>query len=420
MRPRVDGFAPPTAGLPLHAADLWPATGEADLGAALAAFLGLPTLQITCSGTAALVIALSVLKQRTPARNEVVVPAYTCPLVALAVAHCGLQLRVCELRPDALDMDNHALQALCSERTLAVVPTHLGGRVADAAAARACAAAVGAATLEDAAQAVGARIGERSMGIDSDMAFFSLAVGKGLTTFEGGALYVRDPALRAACEAASARIAPPRPGWELLRSLQLLGYAALYRPRALRWAYGWPLRRALRRGDWVGAAGDDFAREIPLHGMGRWRQAVGVRALRRLPEFLEHGRRQAALRCERLLRIAGVQVLQDSASVEAASGTWPVLLLLLPDPASRDRVLRRLWPDGCGVSLPFVHALPDYAAYADVVPAAEAGGLPQARSLAGRLLAIGNSPWLDDARFEAVCQAIAQALRPGQDDTSAM
>ncbi|XAH24672.1 DegT/DnrJ/EryC1/StrS family aminotransferase [Xylophilus sp. GW821-FHT01B05] len=393
--------APPTAGLPLQAADLWPG-GDADLEGALARFLGVESTQLECSGTAALVVALTALKQLAPARTEVIVPAYTCPLVALAVAHCGLALRLCDLRPDSLDLDPAALAALCGPQTLAVLPTHLAGRVTDVATALACAHAVGAWVIEDAAQALGARIGAAAVGLQGDIGFYSLAVGKGLTIFEGGVLVARDAALRAACRDASRATVPASWAWELRRSVELLGYAALYRPAGLRWAYGAPLRRALARGDWVDAAGDDFSLRIPLHRPGRWRRAVGVRALQRLPAFLADGAERAARRLARLARIPGITLLTDS-----AAGTWPVLLLLMPDQAQRDAVLRDYWGAGLGLGLPFVRALPDYPQYASAVPAAAAGELPHARALAARLLAVSNSPWLDEARFGQVCEVLA-------------
>lgn len=402
---------PPTAGLPLRARDLaWPGT-DTDLGTALARFLGVAQVQIECSGTACMVVALTALRRLAPTRTEVVVPAYTCPLVALAVAHCGLQLRVCDLKPGSLDLDPVHLRQLCGPYTLAVVPTHLGGRLTDVATAQACAREVGAWTLEDAAQALGARVGGQSVGAHSDMVFFSLAVGKGLTLFEGGALVVHDPALRLACAQASAEIVPRHRGWELRRSIELLGYALCYRPAGLGLVYGRPLRQALKREDWVAAAGDDFDPEIPLHRVGRWRQAVGVRALARLPDFLARGTARALQRRERLMRIAGLTVLGDSPSMPDAAGTWPVLMVRMPGAAQRDAAIRALWGAGCGLSLPFVHALPDYPRYAGVVPAAEAGALPHARDLASRLLAISNSPWLDDARFERVCAALATFSR---------
>lgn len=402
--PEARRVAPPTAGLPLQAGDLLPG-GDADLEGALARFLGLDAVQLESSGTAALVIALNVLHERAPQRDTVVVPAYTCPLVALAVARCGLRLALCDLLPDSLDLDPQALAALCDARTLAILPTHLGGRLAAVGAARAIARACGAWVIEDAAQALGARRAGRCVGADSDMAFFSLAVGKGLTLFEGGVLWVRDPALRGACRAMAARLAPRRPLLELQRSVELLGYAACYRPAGLPLVYGRPLRRALRRGDWVEAAGDRFDAPIVLHRVGRWRRAVGVRALARLPAFLAGQAARAAQRVQRLREIPGVRVLMDS----EGEGVWPVLLLLLPDRARRDAVLQAHWGSGYGLSVPFVHALPDYAYLAERLPLEAPRGCGEACRLAGRLLAISNSPWLSAGDFEALCAALAEA-----------
>jgi len=402
---KTDFDVPPTAGLPLLKTDLgW--RGDADLAGALARFIGAPEVLVECSGTSSLVIALTTLSRMAPQRRTVVVPAYTCPLVALAVARCGLELALCDLQPQSLDLDPAALAALCGPDTLAVLPTHLGGRVSDVARVRILARAVGAWVIEDAAQALGAKVGRRSVGLDSDIAFFSLAVGKGLTIFEGGALLARDAGLRQKLREVSAELAPPKLGWELRRSAELLGYAALYRPSGLRRAYGNPLRRELAKGDWVAAAGDDFDTDIPMHTVGRWRRAVGVRALARLPAFLasaaERGRRRAA----RLAGIKGLKVMGDSPAVTGAAGSWPVLMVLMPDAASRDLAVGQLWGAGCGVSLPFVHTLADYQRYDAVVPAAAPGALPNARELASRLLAVSNSPWLDETRFEQVCQLL--------------
>jgi len=403
--------APPTAGLPLRWSDLRPG-GDAGLGSALAHFLGVPAVQIECSGTAALVIALSALRAAQPRRDEIVAPAYTCPLVALAAAHCGLRLRLCDLRPGSLDLCTGSLAALCGPRTLAVLPTHLAGRVTDVAPARAIAHAAGARVIEDAAQALGARQATGAcIGTGSDMVFFSMAVGKGLTLYEGGALVVADPALRAACARAAATLAPWRRGWEWRRSLELIGYAALYRPAGLPLAYGLPLRRALARGDRVGAAGDDFDDAIPLHRVGRWRQAVGVRALERLPAWLAESEARARNRIALLHdQVPALQVLQDSPAVPGARGTWPTLLVLMPDAASRETALRALWGAGLGVSLPFVHALPDYPRYARCIAREADEDWPNARDFARRVIAVSNSPWLPDAGFARVCDTLRRAI----------
>lgn len=395
MLPRRRHELPPTAGLPLRLADLRP--GAPTLADGVATLLGTPPLQLACSGTAALLITLATLREAQPQRRRVVVPAYTCPLVALAVHQAGLELQLCDLRPGHYDMDPAALRAACDERTLAIVPTHLAGRVADVADALAVARQVGAWVIEDAAQALGARRAEASVGLAGDVGFFSLAAGKGLSIYEGGLLLARDPALRERLARTAARIAPHSLRWELRRSLELVGYAALYRPRGLRLAYGDPLRRALRHGDEVAAVGDDFALPLPLHAVGRWRQAVGAHAVVRLPAFLGQLSAQACRHLPRLRRLPGVSVLDDPAG---AHGTWPFFLLLLPDRRRRDAALAQLWRSGLGVSRLFIHALPDYPYLAGMVPAQN---VPHARDFAARSLTIGNSPWMTDTDLETIC-----------------
>lgn len=396
---------PPTAGLPLQLTDLlpWP---TAHFAQQLAQWLRVDEVQLECSGTSALMVALRALKTLKPGRVEVIAPAYTCPLVALAIAQCGLQLRLCDLRADALDMDPARLQQLCSDKTLAVLPTHLCGRVADVDAALQCAHAVGAYVIEDAAQALGARVDGATVGIKGDVGFFSLAVGKGLSTFEGGVLVAREHLLRAALRAEGTRTRFSL-WWELRRSVELLGYAALYRPSGLLLAYGKPLEAALARGDWVEAAGDDFDDLIPQHRLGLWRQSVGVRALRRLKDFHQQTGEQAQARIAQF-KACGLEVVEDA--VPYAQGVWPVILLRLPSQKIRDAVLQAHWGDGSGLSLPFVHVLPDYGRYDHVLTAARHDDVTQARDWAQRLLAISNSPWLDDARFARLLATLQRAV----------
>lgn len=403
MLPRRPHELPPTAGLPLRLGDLLP--GAPTLANDVAALLDTPPLQLECSGTASLLIALTTLRELQPQRRRVVVPAFTCPLVAIAVQQAGLELQLCDLRHGHYDMDPAALRAACDERTLAIMPTHLAGRVADVDDALAVARQVGAYVIEDAAQALGSRRDGASVGLAGDVGFFSLAAGKGLSIYEGGLLLARDPSLRERLARTAARLVPRRPGWEWKRRIELLGYAALYRPRGLRLAYGNPLRGALRRGDPVAAVGDDFPLTVPLHRVGRWRQAVGAHAAVRLPAFLDRLSAQAQRRLSRLRRIDGVEVFDDDAG---ARGTWPFLLLLLPDRQRRDAALAQLWPSGYGVSRLFIHALPDYAYLAGIVPAQD---VPHACDFAARSLTIGNSPWMTDADFEAVCAALEAVLR---------
>ena len=131
-------------------------------------------------------------------------------------------------------------------------------------------------------------------------------------------------------------------------------------------------------------------------------------ALKRLPQFLAAAEARASSRLETLAQISGVDVVRDSAP--GARGVWPILMLRLPNQATRDAVLAQGWGQGLGLSPPFLRALPDYRRYASVVPTCAPDAVPNARNWAGRLLAISNSPWLSDADFARVCEMLRRGL----------
>jgi dTDP-4-amino-4,6-dideoxygalactose transaminase len=284
------------------------------------------------------------------------------------------------------------------------VPTHIGGRLADVQTSIDIARACGAWVIEDAAQALGARQNGQTVGLQGDIGFFSLAVGKGLTTFEGGVLLARESGLRDALRQASAELIHPSARMACRRALELLGYALCYRPALLGLVYGRPLRRALAAGDPVTAVGDDFGPDIPLHPLGRWRNAVGARALARLSDFIARTRQQAQARLARLRSLPGVRVFDDAPGQQ---GVWPLLLLTLPDQASRDRALEKLWHAGLGVSRMFIYALPDYDYLGEIATDAP---LPNARDFAARSLTISNSPWLSERDFNRIVDQLRQVL----------
>ena len=268
----------------------------------------------------------------------------------------------------------------------------------------------GAAVIEDAAQSMGARIGGRSVGLLSDAGFFSLAAGKGLTTFEGGVLFSNDPELHAELAKTAAGLLPGRRGtgffWNFRRIAELLAYGVFYHPDRLALVYGNKLRRALDRNDEITAAGDFFTPgDIPLHWPDAFRLRVAAKALGRLPDFLEQGARRAKRRIPLLLRAGAERVFADPPGSE---GVWPFLMVLMPGRAGRDAVLARLWRQGLGLGKLFVHALPDYPYLAGQLAVDE--DCPSARDLSARMFTITNSPWLDDDSFERIVRALCAVV----------
>lgn len=84
-----------------------------------------------------------------------------------------------------------------SERTVAVVVTHLFGRPAEVDAIVEVAQPLDIPVVEDAAQAYLARVGERPVGTIGDLGCFSLQQGKHITAGEGGLLVAGDPTVLA-------------------------------------------------------------------------------------------------------------------------------------------------------------------------------------------------------------------------------
>lgn len=391
---------PPTAGLPIRFSDWLPT--KRDLVVDIATMFGLPPLTLECSGTAAFVVALETLKRmpENQGRSEVIIPAFNCPLMVLAIAHCGLTPRLCDTAIDGFDFDFHKLASLLSDKTLCVIPTHIGGQLADTAAARKLARKYGAYIIEDGAQALGSSAGKLG-----DIAFFSLAVGKGLTLFEGGLLTAQDPALRQAIAATHQAIVAKDVLFETRRLIELFGLTIAYRPSLLKWAYGQPRRKALAQGNPERAVGDIFDSLIPIHRVSLLRAKRGARAAQRLPDFLRQTEAQAARRIDKLEQMTGLQVLRG---MESEKNTWPFIAVQMPDKTSRDRALDKLWPTPFGVTRLFIHALNGYDYLAPYLH--EQAATPHAQNLAERMLTISNSLWLKDDDFDFICRHLREAI----------
>jgi dTDP-4-amino-4,6-dideoxygalactose transaminase len=389
---------PPTAGLPAQWSDfIGPREGTLETG--LARFLGVPEMQIECSGTAALVIALKALKRRS-SRKSVVIPAYTCPTVLLAIKQAGLAIRLCDIQRDNFAFDADALRDCTGSDTLCVVPTHLGGLVSDLTDTLEIAKQAGAFVIEDAAQSLGATWRGEPVGTYGDVAVFSLSVGKGLTLFKGGFLVARDPDIRAALRETAAQIVPRNTAAEAVHCVELLGYRCFYNPLGLHFTYGRNLRRWLAGGQPERAIGDVFEGPIPIHRVSELRKNVGARALPRLRKWISESSARARTRVAMLETIPGIDIVRD---LTGSEGTWPFIMVLFREEQHCTAALAKLWTAGLGVTKLFMRALPDYDFLKPGVPAAS---VPNARRIAALHLTISNSSWLNDNDFARICEVI--------------
>jgi dTDP-4-amino-4,6-dideoxygalactose transaminase len=145
------------------------------------------------SGTDALIVALTALG--VGAGDEVLVPSYTFFGTAGSVHRLGATPVFVDIDPVTFNLDPEAMARAITPATRAVLPVHLFGLCADMARINDIAGRAGIAVVEDAAQAIGARAGDRQAGAWGRAACFSFFPSKNLGAFgDAGLLTTNDAA----------------------------------------------------------------------------------------------------------------------------------------------------------------------------------------------------------------------------------
>ncbi len=161
-----------------------------------AAFCGVEQCVTVASGLDALSLGLRTLG--VGPGHEVVVPGHTFVATWIAVSALGARPVPVDCLMSTGNLDPAAVEEALGPHTRAIVPVHLYGQPADMDAIRAVAGARGIPVLEDAAQAHGARLGDRRAGALGHAAAFSFYPGKNLGAFgDGGAVVTDDTGMAA-------------------------------------------------------------------------------------------------------------------------------------------------------------------------------------------------------------------------------
>lgn len=147
---------------------------------------------ITHSATAALEMAARLCGLK--AGDEVIVPAYTFPTTASAIALTGATPVFVDVSRDTLNIDVLAAEGAITSRTRALMVVHYGGVPADVGALSSLAQANDFDIIEDAAQGFGVFHSGMHLGALGRFGAISFHGTKNVQAGEGGALLVRDPA----------------------------------------------------------------------------------------------------------------------------------------------------------------------------------------------------------------------------------
>lgn len=158
-----------------------------------AEYCGMPFGVAVCNGTVALELALACAGLEPG--DEVILPSFTIISCVLAVLEAGAKPVLVDCEPDTWCMDVDEVEAKITPRTRAIMPVHIYGHPVEMAPLIALAERHGLLVIEDAAEAHGAKYGERHVGSFGVLSCFSFYANKIITTGEGGMVLTSDEQL---------------------------------------------------------------------------------------------------------------------------------------------------------------------------------------------------------------------------------
>ncbi len=192
-------FLPPLARFTERLEEVWDSGWLANNGAqhqalelALSGYLRVPHLSLFNNGTIALIVACQALRLS----GEVITTPFTFPATPHVLSWNNITPVFADIDPVTMNIDPRGIEAKMTARTSAILAVHVYGTPCDVYSIQELADFYGLKVIYDAAHAFGTEIDGQPIGAFGDATMFSFHATKLFHTAEGGALLVRDPALK--------------------------------------------------------------------------------------------------------------------------------------------------------------------------------------------------------------------------------
>lgn len=312
------------------------------------------------NGTTALIAALEVLDLQPG--DEVVTSPFTFVATLNAIIESGTTARFADIDAADFNIDPDSVDAVLNTRTKVLMPVHLYGQCADMDRLATVASRSHLAVVEDAAQAHGARLGDRAAGTWG-IGCFSLYATKNLTSGEGGLISTDDAGLA-----------------DRLRVL---------RNQGMRQRYVYEMAGNNYRMT-------DLQAALCLPQLANYEQQVTARQAN--ARFLSEG----------LQGLAGVRVPEAPAD---RHHVWHQYTVLVDSDArlDRDALQQALTAAGIGCGVYYPRPVFDYDCYRDH-PKVVAAKVPIAEEVSSTCLSLPVHPHLSDADLDRIVTTITTLL----------
>ena len=290
--------------------------------------------------------------------GEIITTPFTFASTTHAIVRCGCTPVFCDIDPETYTMDPKKIEALITERTVAILPVHVYGNLCDVDAIGAVAKRHGLPVIYDAAHSFGVFRGGVSSACFGDAAMFSFHATKVFNTIEGGAVCCRDP--------------------EVLCRLRDLKNFGIHGPESTPYVGG-------------NAKMNEFC------------AAMGLCNLRHLPEELDKRRRAAERYDARLDGVPGLRLNRACADVMPNYAYYPVVFEGFR--YDRDQVFARLAEAGFGARKYFYPLTSAFECYAGR-PGFDPEATPVALRISRSVLTLPMFADLDPDTVDRICDCI--------------
>jgi len=292
------------------------------------------------SGRTALYLLLKCLYELKgeSARNQVIIPSYTCFSVPGSVEKAHLQVRICDINPTTLSYDLGQLSRFDFSKVLAIVTSNLYGIPNDLPEIEKIARKNGVYLIDDAAQSMGAKVDGRFSGAYGDVGLYSLDKGKNITSIQGGIVVTNSDLIAESMK----RIIQSLPGQSSLNvfadCIKLLLYAVLLPPNRY-----WVVTKL----PFLGLGLTPYTTDYPVHQYSKIMAAIADLLFDDLAAITQTRVSNARTLENRLGKLPGLSLIDFKDKVEPVFLRFPVLI---HDYAIRDKLTTELNKQGIGAT----------------------------------------------------------------------